>query len=251
MMDFWKAWRKFVKAYQDEGKKEIPTILNFFDFEGKRVLEVGAGTGRLALKFAPICSKLYALDKDGETINSLIKNASEDNVLSKIKPIVGESSSLSFPDGFFDAVYSTWTLQSVDNLKESVEEMVRVTKSGGTIINVLSSGEGDETKVKGYLKSDAKKLRENRISKIKEILSEECDVEEKRKVLNFSFPADVEEVYSVLKAITLGNKELSSSAEIKKYLRNLIRKDRLHFTQGASFICGYKKGRFTEKFEIE
>ncbi|MDI6807090.1 MAG: hypothetical protein QMD14_04780, partial [Candidatus Aenigmarchaeota archaeon] len=61
--------------------------------------------------------------------------------------------------------------------------------------------------------------------------------------LYFHFVPNANKVYSILHPITFENKKLppKTTKKVKKYLKKLIKKDKLVFTQGASFICGYKQ----------
>lgn len=144
------------------------------------------------------------------------------NVARKIVPVIGDCTSLHFSDNSFDIVYSAWVLQSIDNLKAAVKEMVRVTKPKGAIIIILASGQGDETKVRDFLESNATKDREERIKTIKKILKQKCKVKEKREILYFHFSPRVDKVYEILVPITLKIKNYLSRRfeKLKTILRN-------------------------------
>lgn len=244
-MEYWEAWHKmFKEAWQDEESKEFATILGFCDFKGKKILDIGAGIGRSTIRFARLASEIYALDKNEDLLGELKENARESSVLDKIKIVVGDAQELDFPDGSFDIVHCVWTLQSVDNLEAAIKEMVRVTRPGGVIIIALSSGEGDETKMKSFYEPNDIKIREGRIDTVKKLLEEsDCRVVEKRHLLDYFFPPDIEETYEILHAITLGRTQLSKDVveKIKNYLKEKLQEDKIYLTQGASYICGYKK----------
>ena len=62
---------KFLKDYMDrwDGERFIESLqLN----KSKSVLEIGVGTGRLALKTAPLCEAFFGIDISSKTISSII-----------------------------------------------------------------------------------------------------------------------------------------------------------------------------------
>jgi predicted RNA methylase len=53
----------------DPERNEIDTLLEFAgDLEGKRLLEIGAGFGRLTWRYAPYVGEVVAIDPDPERI---------------------------------------------------------------------------------------------------------------------------------------------------------------------------------------
>lgn len=117
-----------------EAEKQIKTIgkLINFDFKNKRVLIVGAGTGVELIRFHKIKADVYALEPDGKAFEILQIKAKINNIpQNKIIKAVAEN--IPFKDRTFDFIYCYTVLEHVQNVKKSIQEMIRVTKKDGYI----------------------------------------------------------------------------------------------------------------------
>ncbi|KAH8491888.1 hypothetical protein H0E87_021474 [Populus deltoides] len=115
-------------------KEERPEILSLLpSYEGKTVLELGAGIGRFTGELAQKASQVVALDfiesaiKKNENINGHYKNV-------KFMCADVTSPDLNFSEGSVDLIFSNWLLmylsdKEVENL---VERMVKWLKVGGS-----------------------------------------------------------------------------------------------------------------------
>lgn len=119
----------------DLDKEERPEVLSMLPpYEGKSVLELGAGIGRFTGELAKKAGQIVALDfienaiKKNESINGHNKNA---------KFICADVTSpdLDFPTGSFDMIFSNWLLMylSDEEVEDLVERMVKWLKVGGYI----------------------------------------------------------------------------------------------------------------------
>ena len=97
--------------------------------DGDTLLEVAIGTG---YPFADYFSKkgytVYGVDISPELIEKCKK------LYPNIKSKVGDAEDLEYPDNFFDGTYcfdSTWYFP---NLKMAIDNMLQVTKPGGSVI---------------------------------------------------------------------------------------------------------------------
>jgi ubiquinone/menaquinone biosynthesis C-methylase UbiE len=79
------------------------------DLKGKRVADVGAGEGRLALGAAPRAASVLAIDPDRSALARGRKEAKRLG-LENIKFREGTAQSLDLRDGTFDVVILSWTL---------------------------------------------------------------------------------------------------------------------------------------------
>ena len=88
---------------------ELKTIRALVSFAGRRVLEIGAGDGRLAWPFAPEAARWIALDPDVEELGlaaaELRKHPSP-----PVQLLIGDGRALSFPADSFDLALFTWSL---------------------------------------------------------------------------------------------------------------------------------------------
>ena len=102
-----------------------------------RVLDIGCGTGQLAL---PLARRGY--DVVGVDISeAMLRIATEKADPSwSLDLQVGKAESLEFPDASFDAIVISKLLQHVGEWKAAVTEMVRVARPGSHIIHVNETG---------------------------------------------------------------------------------------------------------------
>ena len=88
---------------------ELKTIRALADFSGRRVLEIGAGDGRLAWPFARQAAGWFALDPDAEEI-SVAAGDLRATPFPNVRLSVGDGRALAFPAGWFDVAFFTWSL---------------------------------------------------------------------------------------------------------------------------------------------
>ncbi len=96
----------------------------------KIVLEIGIGTGRIAVKTAPHCAKLYGIDVSSKTINRAKENLSfNDNV----EYILADYLKYDF-DTKFDIIYSSLTLLHIENKQEFFNKAFCDLKPNGRLV---------------------------------------------------------------------------------------------------------------------
>ena len=89
---------------------ELKTIRSLVDFSGCRVLEIGAGDGRLSWPFAPEAAQWIALDPDADEIAAARTEQERDKEKEKVRLAIGDGRALCFPAGHFDIAFFTWSL---------------------------------------------------------------------------------------------------------------------------------------------
>ncbi len=107
----------------------------FIDFfgvqDGETVLDVGCGTGSLALAVASRAKVAAATGIDlSEAYTDFARGRSDD---ARITFDTGDACALPHPDGAFDRVVSMLVLNFVPDAAAAAAEMVRVAKPGGTV----------------------------------------------------------------------------------------------------------------------
>ncbi len=112
------------KYWDSFEKNEVLPLLG--DFKDKKVLDVGAGNGRLAGRLAGLGAEVTALDVSEEMLKR-IKNK-------EIKIVVGEAENLSFPDDSFDIVIAAFLIVHLKDLSLFFDEVYRVLKPGGKFL---------------------------------------------------------------------------------------------------------------------
>lgn len=100
----------------------------FGDVVGNKILDVGAGTGRIALQLAKLGADVTALDVSPEILTVLKQKNS------RVETVIGDAENLPFLDASFDSVVSAFVIVHLKDLHRSFDEAYRVLKDGGTFI---------------------------------------------------------------------------------------------------------------------
>lgn len=96
----------------------------------KSVLEIGVGTGRLAVQAAPLCGEFYGIDLSSKTIGRAKENLAlyENTVL-----IHGDFLSFDFAKSF-DVIYSSLTFMHINDKQSAIQRVADLLKKGGKFI---------------------------------------------------------------------------------------------------------------------
>lgn len=120
-----------------------------------RVLDVGAGTGRVAIAFAAIGYKTVALDPALPMLYELRRKAPD----SQIHAVAGEGARLPFAQCHFDAVILARVLYLMFDWQMVLQQTCDVLKPGGCLFHEWCNGEADEVWVQ--IREKARKLFED------------------------------------------------------------------------------------------
>jgi SAM-dependent methyltransferase len=101
-----------------------------------RVLEVGCGTGNVPLWLLPFLAQgsEYTGIDTGEALLAEAEKTFKKSPY-KVKFQQGSAYSLDFPDDSFDLVLTRAVLMHLEKPQQALKEMVRVTRSGGTVLS--------------------------------------------------------------------------------------------------------------------
>jgi len=111
---------------------EIFSFAQFTRYRNKKVLEVGVGAGTDFVQWVRAGAKAYGVDLTQEAIdNTRNRLALEGLTASHLS--VDDAESLSFEDNYFDLTYSWGVIHHSPNTFKCLNELIRVTKPGGTI----------------------------------------------------------------------------------------------------------------------
>lgn len=98
-----------------------------YDFTGKKVLVVGCGTGGELVNFHRKGAEVFGIDPNEDAITICNKKA-EINDIPQKNIIKAVSENIPFNNDEFDFVYCSTVLVHVNNVRESISEMIRCTK---------------------------------------------------------------------------------------------------------------------------
>ena len=144
----------------------VPTLAKYrqellADVTGE-VVEIGFGTG-LNLAYYP-CSihKITTVDVN-PGMNALAnKRISNSDII--VEQLLLSSENLPMPDNTFDSVVSTWTLCSIANVQQALQEVYRVLKPGGRFFFV-EHGLSDKPSVQVW---------QHRLTPIQKVVADGC-----------------------------------------------------------------------------
>lgn len=157
------------KIYQTEGDRYealiaredyqgniVKTLDEIVRVEGLDVLDLGAGTGRLAVMLAPRTKSMQAFDMSEEMLR-VCRSRLEASGLSNWQVQVADHRSIPVPDHSADLVVSGWSVAYLcvwnpetwkDELEKWLGEMKRILKPGSFVVLFESLGTGNEIPVK-------------------------------------------------------------------------------------------------------
>lgn len=145
---------KYLNSF--EQNKFLPLL---GDLKNKKVLDVGAGTGRLSLMLSKAGAQVTAVDVS-EAMLKILKNKDK-----KIEIIVGDAQSLPFEDAAFDIVTAAFLVVHLKDLSVFFDEAYRVLKDGGILaVSNINQKEPPEVNTKeGKIKIESYYHRRDKI----------------------------------------------------------------------------------------
>jgi threonine dehydrogenase-like Zn-dependent dehydrogenase len=111
------------------------------DVAGARRRDVATGRGNLAIEAARAGATVTGVDLVPELIEAARRRATSAGV--DIEWLVGDAEALPLPDDAFDATTSIVGVQFAPRSRVVADELIRVTRPGGTISNVGYHGDGE------------------------------------------------------------------------------------------------------------
>ncbi len=107
--------------------------------KAKSVLEIGVGTGRLAVRVAPLCGKFCGIDISPKTVKRAEENLSE---YKNVTLICGDFLNFRF-DRSFDIIYSSLTFMHIKDKRGAVNKIACLLNYGGRFILSLDKNKSE------------------------------------------------------------------------------------------------------------
>jgi SAM-dependent methyltransferase len=131
----WQArveWR--LNEEQNLAEPNVARIEKWMDlnFAEKQVLVVGAGTGAEAVVLHQRGAQVYGIDPS-ETAQAILNEKAAVYAIPPERFLNATGEKIPFPDRQFDFVYCHTVLEHVQDVEQSIKEMVRVCKVGGLV----------------------------------------------------------------------------------------------------------------------
>lgn len=126
-------YKEYSNWYEKERHHGYHALVDELEFgilkpyiEGKKVLEVGCGTGLILQKVKTVTKEAFGFD----ICKEMLQKAKERNITVSI----ANATKIPYKDEMFDVVYSYKVLSHIKDIDSAINEMVRVTRRGGYII---------------------------------------------------------------------------------------------------------------------
>jgi ubiquinone/menaquinone biosynthesis C-methylase UbiE len=156
--EFYDQKEKYLNSF--EQNKLLPLL---GDIKGLKILDIGAGTGRLSLQLAKSGAQVMALDMSPRMLE-IIRTKNK-----KIQTMVGDAENLPFEIGSFDIVTAAFLIVHLKDPTRFFDEVYRVLKDAGRFV-VTNINQTDPPEVKTKEGNIIIESFYHRPEKIKEIL---------------------------------------------------------------------------------
>lgn len=119
--------------------------------KNENVLEIGIGTGRIAVRTAPMCKKLTGIDISSKTAERAEENLKE---FSNTAVILGDFMTYEFNEKF-DVIYSSLTFMHIEDKQSAINKIAVLLAPGGRFVLSVDKNQSEfidmgERKIKIY-----------------------------------------------------------------------------------------------------
>ncbi len=137
-------------AREDQRGNLFEALMSIHPFDGARIVEFGAGTGRLTRIMSVLAAQIDAFDASAAMLE-VAKRIMEESGMTNWSFQVADNRAIPLPDGVADISIEGWSFGHVmgwhgdqwqAELDQMLAEMERLTRPGGTIILIETMGTG-------------------------------------------------------------------------------------------------------------
>lgn len=125
---FWASTRELRDVYANDDRI-VEFLAPRMTFDGLRVLEVGAGTGRDAAQFAALGAEVWTLDYAAESLRLM-----RENIGDAVEIVCGDALALPIEANSFDLVFHQGLLEHFRDPLALLRENHRILKPGGRVL---------------------------------------------------------------------------------------------------------------------
>ncbi len=125
---YWADSQELSDVYANDNRI-VEFLSRRMDFDGMRVLEVGAGTGRDSDTIASMGAEVWTLDYSEESLQLMSANLRE-----PVQIVCGDAFSLPLASDSFDLVFHQGLLEHFRNPGDLLAENFRILKPGGHVL---------------------------------------------------------------------------------------------------------------------
>ena len=131
--DFWAKKKEVHEVYSNDNRV-LRNLEKLAGMKGKRVLEVGAGTGRDSFGLVEHGAEVFMLDYAASSLQIIKNIATQEQI--DVSPVGGNAFSLPFPDGTFDIVFHQGLLEHFREKEAAnlLRENIRVLRKSGILL---------------------------------------------------------------------------------------------------------------------
>lgn len=125
-----------LQAYMDGWDGQL--FLDALQLDGsQRVLEIGVGTGRLALRTAPLCGRLTGIDVSAKTLRR-----ARENLSACLNVTLVEGDFLTWDcQAQYDVIYSSLTFMHIREKAAAITKVAGLLKKGGRVVLSLDKSQ--------------------------------------------------------------------------------------------------------------
>ena len=107
--------------------------------KNKSILEIGVGTGRLAVRVAPLCGQFCGIDISPKTIERAKENLAE---YRNVELICADFLSYKF-DRKYDVIYSSLTFMHIEDKQRAVEKIAELLNNSGRFVLSIDKNQSE------------------------------------------------------------------------------------------------------------
>ena len=149
----WLVYQRFPGAY--DGVQELWTTVEPFteicELQGRTIVDVGAGTGRLTVALTRLGSAVFAVEPVGRLREHIARRAS-DAKLDNLYPLDGYLHRIPLPPGSADVLVTSRAIGW--QLEDELTEVERVVSAGGWAIHLVGApADGTQTELHARLRA--------------------------------------------------------------------------------------------------